>query len=720
VTGTTSTASGSNNAGMHKHYRHLWTAALLLFVLLALAIHYPAFHGPMYYDSLGRLGAKEHIYASGDVLKVMQLCVQRPLSMASFYLNYLIWGMNPFYFRMVNAIILAMTAFVAAAVFNIIFGITGSFNKGHPRAKQAVSLFLGLVFLVHPVHVYLVDYIWQRAALLACFFYISALAAYLAARAGKIRHTPVGYGLCLVFFCLALASKENAVTLPLLLVLAEIAFFRSKWQSVLKRAGVFALIVAVLIGFLSFLERPHGMGAESAGILGTVASYYKESNLTLWELVVTQCNVLYSYLALIVAPTPSNVRFMAEQVIFRSPLESFRITASVVGAVILFGTGIFLIRKRPLTGFGLLFFLINLAPEALLVPQYLYFAYRASLPMFGLLLVLADGLQSIVVLTGSARKQRSYTVAFAAVISVVALLGLMCTVTVLKANLFRDPVLFWTDIAKRLAPYDPKMEKFTHVQALGGLGSALQGQGKTGEAAEIYEEVMRIEPLHSGTYAQLGLAYAQLGRIAEAESVLEKAVGIAPDADATQFVLANFYETQDRLSAACLHMQRAVDLDPTNPRYLNGLGKILLRQGKASEAASYFRQAITVAPASDEAHYNLGEACVSMGMDDEATRHFRKTLELRPASWQALHSLGLVLARSGKVNEAEMHFREALALSPRNWRIHNNLGVLLAKDRRFAEAEEHFEQAVKHNPEDVSARKNLDRVHTLKGSPSAK
>jgi hypothetical protein len=121
--------------------------------------------------------------------------------MGSFYLNYLIWGMNPFYFRMANAVILAMTAFIAALTFILILEIAGPASAGTSREKQAVGLFLGLVFLVHPVHVYFVDYIWQRMGLLSCFFYISALAAYLATRSGRIRSAAAGYGLCLVRFC---------------------------------------------------------------------------------------------------------------------------------------------------------------------------------------------------------------------------------------------------------------------------------------------------------------------------------------------------------------------------------------------------------------------------------------------------------------------------------------------------------------------------------------
>src|SRR5208337_1201076 len=142
---------------MNKHHKYLLLAALPLFVAVALAIHYPAFDAPTYYDSFTKLEANEHVFASGDLAKVIQICPQRPVSMGSFYLNYLIWGMNPFYFRMVNAVILAVTAFIAALTLIFILEIAGPATSGTSREKQAVGLFLGLVFLVHPVHVYFVD-----------------------------------------------------------------------------------------------------------------------------------------------------------------------------------------------------------------------------------------------------------------------------------------------------------------------------------------------------------------------------------------------------------------------------------------------------------------------------------------------------------------------------------------------------------------------------------
>jgi tetratricopeptide (TPR) repeat protein len=514
---------------------------------------------------------------------------------------------------------------------------------------------------------------------------------------------------------LALASKENAVTLPVVLILAEIAFFWEGWKNLLKRASILAPVPLMLVGILSFLERAHGSAGESQGIFATIAKYYQESGLTLSQVVISQCRVLFSYLELILVPIPSNVRFAVPQVIFSSPLESPSIMAAVLGALTILAIGIALIRKRPLIGFGLLFFLVNLAPESFLLPKFLFLTYRASLPMFGLLLVLAGALLEFLARTRAGREQKWYLGPIPAALLAAVLVAVISLTTVSKANLWRDPVLFWSDMVEGLPPSADNVEKQICLHGLDSLGVAQHRQGKNVEAVAIFRRGLEIDPFYIHSYVNLAAAYAALGDTAEAEATLKRAVEIEPQAPHAQFALGEFYLKQDRLSEALIYMQKATDLAPSEPRYLTGLGMVLLRQGNAPEAASAFRRVIDRSPGFDEAHYNLGEAYVNMGMDREADGQFSEALKLKPANWKAHNSLGLLLAKSGDLKGAAAHFRQALLLSPRNWRIHNNLGVLLAKSGNYVEAAAHFENAFRHNPEDVSARKNLERVRALMG-----
>jgi len=717
---TEPTVSATKGTSRRQYY--LFLGVLAAFILTAMVLHYQSFDGPMLYDSNAHVQSKEHVYASGHLLNVIGLFPQRPVAMISFYLNYLMWGMNPFFFRLVNAIILALTAFMATACFILILELTGAgAGPEKKRQIQALGIFLGLIYLVHPVQTYFVAYIWQRMGLLCCLFYISALAVYVAVRAGRIRHVVAGYSLCLVLFLLALASKEKAITFPLVLVLAEIAFFWNGWRNLLKRIAIFALIVLPLLVIFSFLVHPHGHVEQSPGLLATVDKYYRESNLSLWQVLISQCRVLFSYLALLAAPTPSNARFTTAHFIFNSPLESPEIAAAVLGALAILTAGIVLLRKRPLTGFGLLFFLVNLMPESFLVPQYLFFAYRANLPLFGLLLIVGDILLEVRSRAGALSRPRLRLATAISVLLAAIVVGWLGAVTVSKSKLWGDPVAFWDDLLEGLPPSGSNnLEKRVRIDVLDNLGVALHRQARQSDAVELFQKALQIDSLFIPSYVHLAVSYSALGDKEKAESSLKKAIEIHPDAIDAQFALAEFYINQHRLASAWHHMQKATALTPSAPRCLNGLGKILLREGKPSEAAPYFRKAIETAPGLAEAYYNLGEAYVGMGMAGDAERQFRKALMLKKEDWKAHNSLGLLLAQAGKTTEAAEHFNVALALSPRDWRIYNNLGAMFAKSGDYQNAATQFEKAHEINPEDILTQKNLERVRSLMGNPSAR
>ncbi len=114
------TRAASTGGGLGRRQNCLFLGVLFVFVATAVALHYHSFAAPMYYDSAGHLQSTEHLYASGDLLSIVRLLPQRPLAMTSFYLNYLIWGMDQFFFRLVNAVILALTGLMASIAFILI------------------------------------------------------------------------------------------------------------------------------------------------------------------------------------------------------------------------------------------------------------------------------------------------------------------------------------------------------------------------------------------------------------------------------------------------------------------------------------------------------------------------------------------------------------------------------------------------------------------------
>lgn len=650
--------------------RILLVAAFATFLLVLLALHYRAFHAPLYYDSV-YLQENEYAFASGDPVQVIKLFPQRPVAMVTFYVNYLISGLNPAHFRMINALLMAGITLLVVVITALLLEISDRPGATGITEKHVISACLGLFFAAHPVQTFLVLFIWQRMALLSAFFFCAAFLAYLVMRSGGFKSRWSGYAICSVLYVLALASKENAVTFPAVVILAEIAFFKISWKTALRQAVLLGAAAIVLVGILAFLERPHGEIARASGILTTIRQYYLEGERTPFQVAINQSRMLFHYLALIVFPLPSTVQFISPQIVYRSLSDSAAAIAGVAGTVSFVGLGLYLLRARPLTGFGMLFFFVNLLPEALLVPQYLFIVYRAMLPMVGILFVAADGLNFVLAKVRQREAHTPLRVALAALF--VAGLGLMASVTVTKARSWQDPLALWSDVVSHMPADYSKSEKMGILQALNNLGVQLERLGKRSEAVSYHLRALELAPKFHMTHVALGRAYAGLGEREHAEQAYRKALEVSPRSDSAHAGLADLLRVQDRLEEAKAHLRKALEITPHNPEYHDLLGVLYLKEENNAEALVHFAKAIESRPDFAEAHFHLGKVFSRMGRTSEAASQYSRVLALEPNHWQAHNDLGIILAKAGRIQEAIFHFQEALKANPEEASVKANL-----------------------------------------------
>ncbi|MDD5628110.1 MAG: hypothetical protein PHU21_03530 [Elusimicrobia bacterium] len=112
----------------------------------------------------------------------------------------------------------------------------------------AAALLAGLLFAVHPVHTEAVNIIGFRSDLLALAFMLISLLLYLEGRRRAGWRQGAAFAASLAAFALALLSKEMAVTLPILAVLAEALFPVAPHPDAERRgrAGRVALLACAL------------------------------------------------------------------------------------------------------------------------------------------------------------------------------------------------------------------------------------------------------------------------------------------------------------------------------------------------------------------------------------------------------------------------------------------------------------------------------------------
>lgn len=212
---------------------------LLPLALLILMVWGPALTGPFQFDDhavIVQYGAVHTLAAWWDAQPGI-----RPLLKLSYALN---WTLDPapFGFHLVNLLLHALNALLLLAWL----------RRALPAAAQLqLPIWLpltALLWLLHPATTEAVTYISGRSVLLSSTFMLAALWVL----AGDGRRAPLWAG---VFTLLALAVRETAWVLPLLLLLVE--WLRGRSARVVLARTAPAFIVVLLLALAALLEPGH-------------------------------------------------------------------------------------------------------------------------------------------------------------------------------------------------------------------------------------------------------------------------------------------------------------------------------------------------------------------------------------------------------------------------------------------------------------------------------
>jgi len=167
----------------------------------------------------------------------------RPLFIWSYVIDSHIWGARPFGYHLTNVIFHGLNAFL---VFKLAAKLLQRFA---PTSRRGTGLAIAAaaLFLLHPSHTEAVTWISGRADLIATFFVLASLLAYLAyannARTSRLI-------VSLACFLMALLAKESAICLPFLILVVSVASPDRMGQAIGQILKTFALFLSILVGFI--------------------------------------------------------------------------------------------------------------------------------------------------------------------------------------------------------------------------------------------------------------------------------------------------------------------------------------------------------------------------------------------------------------------------------------------------------------------------------------
>jgi tetratricopeptide (TPR) repeat protein len=532
-------------------------AALLCVCVFAgiLYLYSPALNGHFTFDDSGLpfCSATRH----GPLSDWISSTGVRPVLIFSYWVNYYFWGVSPFSYHFVNLIVHYINT---GLVFLVLLRLIKKAGWPQPRAGVA-SIIGALVFAIHPLQTESVSYVAGRSESLAALFLLLAYVVFLYRRNESISW--VEALLVLVLFGAGVKTKENAVSLAAVLVLTDMFWptpfsvrgLKRNWRLYcLMLPGAAAAAVAVFRMLAT---------SQTAGFSVPTFKWY--------QYLFTEARVLFTYIRLAIFPVGQSLdhdyatshNIMEHGAIYYMILLAALVLVSVV-----------LRRRYPLSCFGLLMFLIWLAPTSSIVPlDDALVERRMYLPLVGLILIGCE----------VGMRLRLSPAAGATVLCLVGLIfGKLCydrnrlwgepdkLLELAAANAVHNPrpLLNFTEILIQrnrcdLAP--PYLERAEHrlpnnYYVNVAWGRTLACLGYFDQAIKRLQAAARLNS-RSQVYEWMGLVYAQMGRLEEAGGTLKKAVRLDPKSESAHGSLALWYEKTNDLEDAEREYRIATYLD---------------------------------------------------------------------------------------------------------------------------------------------------------------
>ena len=481
-------------------------------------------------------------------------------------LCYQLCGPTPSGFHAFN---IALHAMIVCIVFVVTKRISGA------KIASAASI----LFALHPIHTEPVAWVAAVTDLEVTFFVLITFWLYLdLERSATKWHAWKSFAMsgC---FGLALASKEQALVLPILALIYEHCYRSDRARTTsaekLGRYGPLWLLMLLYI-------------PVRIQCLGAFAPDVKQPEMTAYQLFLSALTLLGQYCGKLLCPVHLSAFYMFQKSV--SALE-VGVLCGAIGCIVALALAWILRTRAPVASFGIVWMFVTLVP--VLNARWLgtnVFAERyAYLPSIGFCWLAGFIIQHLLGLARQARHP-AWQIGFISVMSVVAL---SCVVRIVTRNRdWNNNVVFYSRTLAGL-PIVPATNELrldlaveytrkhdmanaerelriiinsepNNIYALSTLGVVLIGQARPVEAMETLLQVVSLSPNYAGGHLNLGLSYMHLNMLDQAEQELRTGIALAPGNSGGYVNLAVIYQKRGRFAAAERALERALWLDPRN------------------------------------------------------------------------------------------------------------------------------------------------------------
>ena len=600
-----------------------WGLVFLGLLAVALFVYGNSWKVPFQFDDDSNILSNVSIHSAANIPALWAENIKtRFLPYCSFALNYLFNKDLVFGYHLLNFVIHVFNALWVYLLVLFLFRAPKVRDVCADKNAELLAVFSALIFLSHPLQTQAVTYIVQRITAMAAFFYLGAVVFYVRSRLGGKRSD---YALALAMTVAAMFCKENAFTLPLVLVLTEGMFFgfpKGEGRKSLGRLLPFLLTMAIIPYYI----REASEQLVSGGFLPM-----QKNALPRIEYFLTEMNVLRTYLRLFFFPVNQNLDYdypAARSFLEAGTLFSYLLLAGLLAAAFK------LIEKHRLLAFGIFWFFLTLSVESSVLPiNDVIFEHRMYLPLVGCAVFLSVALFFFL------EKRKHFIVAGTVVVLVFS------SMAYVRNEVWQSDISLWSDVVKKA----PKK-----ARGYNNLGQAYSTRkGGDGKAKEFFEKAIALDPEYPQPYYNLGVICDGKGESEKAKAFYEKAIALDPEYLSPVNNLAILYGQQGELDRAIETLRKALKVSPLYVVGHDNLGVAYEQKGDMPQAIESFEEALRINPYYPPAYVHLGIILKKQGELEKAEVLFRKAGELDPTYPDPVLELGKLQAQKGEMSKVQ-------------------------------------------------------------------
>lgn len=621
-----------------------WILAGLLVLVVWIQFSNTLSHGYAWDDAIsitenprvlkGLAGIPEH-FQFRDRAVLADFNGYRPITFSTFSLDIALFGQNP---QAGHAMQLVYYSLLLLAIF---FSLRAIFPDFHPFYAFAATL----LFAVHPLHVEVVANIKSRDEILAMLFGILSLRYFINF---SRQPSPVSAVLSVLFFVLAMLSKEGSIALLGVMALSAWSFSPNR-RKLLLSGGFIAAQVVILLGvFLLLTGRLPGATPEETTtgfVENIIVTNSHAVDMGFFQRLMNSGHLMLLYLREFIFPVDLVYTSGYNQI---PVLEGFSVTG-LLSLLLLIVVPLamlwLLVRKKlPALTFGYFFFFISvLLYLHLLFPIADTMADRFMfMPSLGLCWMV------VAVVPGLLKKKPSESPLY------FILGGLGTAVKVEKGQASKSSKQSSNQgRSSRDSSITGKSAKRTSIIQRIGQGYLLL---ITIALLFFYMLTWKRNPIWKST---LDLVTADMPKLANC--------GRAHYLYANELVKANQNSLGGpEMEIAVSHLKQAIEISPYLFYARLDLGNLLNMLKRDQEAVAVLQKAVEMFPDHEDTYFFLGRAQYLSGNYPAAISNLNQAISLRPDDLGSIELLGRAYNKTQDFEKGLVVIGEALVKSPDN------------------------------------------------------